>query len=168
MCSCILIITQTFSNFSVFPVVLLFALKVCVPSVGSHKCNFQISSPLHHILHLSLSPSYVAVRHRSPHSSHEKSCMGLSVLLMLDTKLRSRLVSEDITQIRSFFHKNHINDASSVVFHRNPVRFEFKRGPVFERDGSDVIWIVLSESGAATDASTEAPIYNPVLPLVLT
>lgn len=63
---------------------------------------------LSHHLHPSLPPSYVAVRHLSPHSSHGKSCMGLSVLLMLDMKLRSRLVSEDITQIRSFFHKNHL------------------------------------------------------------
>lgn len=62
MCSCILIITQTFSNFSVFPVVLLFALKVCVPRVGSHRCNFQISSPLH-LIHPSPCPSSVAVLH---------------------------------------------------------------------------------------------------------
>lgn len=62
VCSCILIITQTFSNFSVFPVVLLFALKVCVPRDGSHKCNFQIPSPL--IFFTPVPPlSSVAVRH---------------------------------------------------------------------------------------------------------
>lgn len=38
---------QTFSNFSVFPVVLLFALKVCVcvPRDGSHSVISKFSSP---------------------------------------------------------------------------------------------------------------------------
>lgn len=48
VCSCILSIAETSSNFSVLPVVLLLALKVCVPCGGSHKCNLQFSS-LHFI-----------------------------------------------------------------------------------------------------------------------
>lgn len=33
--------------------------------------------------------------------------------------------------------------------------------------GPDLIWSLFSENGTAADALTEAPIYNPVLPLVL-
>lgn len=60
VCSCVLIMTETFSNFQCFPVVLLFALKVCVPCGGFHKCNFQQSSPLSTRL---LSPVAVSFLH---------------------------------------------------------------------------------------------------------
>lgn len=91
MCSCILIITQTFSNFSVFPVVLLFALKVCVPRDGSHKCNFQnfISSPSYSP-HPDLFLSHLWLYFISSTFQPLKSCMGFSVLLLLDMKLKEQ------------------------------------------------------------------------------
>lgn len=50
---------------------------------------------------------------------------------------------------------------------RNPVRLVFKFGLVSCKDWTDLIWSVFSENGTAADALPEAPIYNPVLPLVL-
>lgn len=73
VCSCILIITQTFSNFSVFSCSTAVCIKgVCVPRDGSHKCNFQKKFHLlAHLLHRHPLPplpppsssSSVAVRH---------------------------------------------------------------------------------------------------------
>lgn len=57
--------------------------------------------------------------------------------------------------------------ASFVACSWNPVRLVFKFGLVPCKDGSDLIWSLFSENGIAADAFTEAPIYNPVLPLVL-
>lgn len=39
--------------------------------------------------------------------------------------------------------------------------------PSFQKDWFNLIWSMFSENGTAADAFTEAPIYNPVLPLVL-
>lgn len=50
---------------------------------------------------------------------------------------------------------------------RNPVRLVFQVWPRFQKDWSNLIWSMFSENGTAADAFTEAPIYNPVLPLVL-
>lgn len=112
VCSCILIITQTFSNFSVFSCSTAVCIKgVCVPRDGSHKCNFQkkkkIPSPLSSSWPPPPPPSSFP-----PHPPHLwlyvisstfqplKSCMGFSVLLLLDMKPKSRLVSEDLIQIK--------------------------------------------------------------------
>lgn len=58
---------------------------------------------------------------------------------------------------------------SFVARGRNPVRLALKFGLVFPpcKDWSNLIWSLFSESGTAADAFTKAPIYNPVLPLIL-
>lgn len=60
MCNCILIITDLPS---VFPVVLLFALKECVPYDGSHSVIFNSFSPFY-------SSSICSRRTSLLHSSH--------------------------------------------------------------------------------------------------
>lgn len=54
-----------------------------------------------------------------------------------------------------------------VACSRNPVRLVLMFGLVPWKDRSDLIWSLFSENGTAADALTEAPIYNPVLQLVL-
>ncbi len=93
--------------------------------------------------------------------------MGFSVLLLLDMKPKSRLVSEDLIQIKYFNvifppkeKKKNKKAVLFVVRSKNSVRLVFRFGLVSCKDGSDLIWSLFSENGTAADALTEAPILQ--------
>ena len=50
---------------------------------------------------------------------------------------------------------------------QEPSEISVKFGLVSLKDRSNLIWGLFSESGAAADALTKEPIYNPVSPLIL-
>lgn len=94
MCSCILIIA-TILKLQCFSCSTAVCIKSVCPVLGSHKCNFHISSPLH-LIHLPPSPPLIRGCTSSlPHSSRKNPAWVLVFCCCWNMNLKHRLVSED-------------------------------------------------------------------------